>query len=175
MNKKCFNLQEAVEIIFTPGDDSELSDLDEREIEDCVEYSDVPERKDDDGDDVGFETEQEEATALTTGGDGQNISYDEGEETDKEDLSRWQDHVYQWWKTIPPHTNLPFKGEQFTLPEHIDEKTPLQYFECFWKADLNNLIAEQSNLYRVQKSGKSVCMMALKLKNLLGSKCLCLL
>ena len=36
MNKKCFNLQEAVEIILTPGDDSELSDLDESEIEDCV-------------------------------------------------------------------------------------------------------------------------------------------
>ena len=55
MNKKCFNLQEAVEIILTPGDDSELSDLDESEI-DCVEYSDVPERKDDNGDVVGFET-----------------------------------------------------------------------------------------------------------------------
>ena len=58
MNKKCFNLQEAVEIIFTPGDDSKLCDLDESGTEDCVEYSDVPERKDNDGDDVGFETEQ---------------------------------------------------------------------------------------------------------------------
>ena len=88
MNKKCLNLQGAVEIILTQGDDSELSDLHESGIEDCVEYSDVPERKDDDGDDVGFEIEQEEATASTTGGDGQDISDDEGEETDKEDLSR---------------------------------------------------------------------------------------
>ena len=168
MNKKCFNLQEAVEIILTPGDDSEFSDLDESEIEDCVEYSDVPERKDDDGDEVGFETEQEEATASTTGGDGQDISDNEGEETDKEDLSRWQNHVYRWRKTIPPHTNLSFKGEQFTLPEHIDEKTPLQYFECFWKADLNNLIAEQSNLYSVQKSGKSVCTDGIEIQKLIG-------
>ena len=44
------------------------------------------------------------------------------------------------------------KGEQFTLPEHIDEKTSLQYFERFWKVDLNNLIAKQNNLYNVQKS-----------------------
>ena len=94
MNKKCFNLQEAVEIILTPGDDFELSDLDESEIEDCVEYSDVPERKDGDGDDVRFETEQEEAPVSTTGGDDQDISNDEGEETDKKDLSRWQNHVY---------------------------------------------------------------------------------
>ena len=134
MNKKCFNLQEAVEIILTPGDDSELSDLDKSEIEDCVEYSDVPEKKDDNVDDVGFETEQEEATVSTTGGDSQDISDDEGEETDKEELSRWPNHVYQWRKPIPPHTDLSFKGEQFTLPKHIDEKTPLQYFECFWKA-----------------------------------------
>ena len=134
MNKKCFNLQEAVEIILTPGDDSELSDLDKSEIEDCVEYSDVPEKKDDNVDDVGFETAQEEATVSTTGGDSQDISDDEGEETDKEELSRWPNHVYQWRKPIPPHTDLYFKGEQFTLPKHIDEKTPLQYFECFWKA-----------------------------------------
>ena len=52
MNQKCFYLQEAIEIILTPGDNSELSDLDESETEDCVEYSDVPGRKDDDGDNV---------------------------------------------------------------------------------------------------------------------------
>ena len=86
---------------------------------------------------------KQEVTASTTGGDGQDISGDEGEETDKEDLSRWQNHVYRWQKTIPPHTNLSFKGEQFTLTEHIDQKTSLQYFERFWKADLNYLIAEQ--------------------------------
>ena len=168
MNKKCFNLQEAVEIVLTPGDDSELSDLGESEVEDCVEYSDVPERKADDGDDVGFETEQEDATVSTTGGDGQDISDDEGEETDKEDLSTWQNHVYRWRKAIPPHTNLFLKGEQFTLHEHIDEKTPLQYFECFCKADLNNLIAEQSNLYSVQKSGKSVCTNGIEIQKLIG-------
>ena len=157
MNKQCFNLQEAVEIILTPGDDSELPDIDESEIEDSVEYSDVPERKDDDGNDVRFETEQEEGTASTTGGAGQDTSDDEVEETDKEDLSRWQNHVYRWQKTIPPHTILSFKGEQFTLVEHIDEKIPLLYFEYFWKADLNNLIAEQSNFCSVQISRKSVC------------------
>ena len=110
---------------MTQGDDSELSDLDKNEIEDCVEYSDLPERKDDDGDNVGLETEQEQATASTTSGNGQDISDDEGEVTDKEDLSRWQNHVYQWRKTIPQHANLSFKGEQLTLAEHIDEKTPL--------------------------------------------------
>ena len=153
---------------MTQGDDSELSDLDKSEIEDCVEYSDLPERKDDDGDNVGLETEQEQATASTTGGNGQDISDDEGEVTDKEDLSRWQNHVYQWRKTIPQHANLSFKGEQLTLAEHIDEKTPLQYFECFWKADLNNLIAEQSNLYSVQKSGKSVYTDGIEIQKLIG-------
>ena len=110
---------------------------------------------------------KQEVTASTTGGDGQDISGDEGEETDKEDLSRWQNHVYRWRKTIPPHTNLSFKGEQFTLPEHIDEKTSLQYFERFWKADLNNLIAEQSNLFSVQKSEKSVCTDGIEIQKLM--------
>ena len=128
MNKKCFNLQEAVEIVLTPGDDSELSDLDENKIEDCVEYSDVPERKDEDGRDAGFETGQEEPTASTTGGDGQDIPGDEGEETYKEDLPRWQNHIYRWLETIPPHANLSFKGDQFTLPEHVDEKKSIAIF-----------------------------------------------
>ena len=56
--------------------------------------------------------------------------------------------------------------EQFTLPKHVDEKTPLQYFECFWKADLSNLIANRV-IYTVFKNQEEVFVpMALKFKNL---------
>ena len=131
MNKKCFNFKEAVEIILTPGDDSELSDLDENEIEDCVEYSDVPERKDDDGDEVGFETEQEEATASTTGGDGQDISDNEGEETDKEDLSRWQNHVIDGGKQFHHIQIYLSKGNNLLYPNTLMKKLHCNILNVF--------------------------------------------
>ena len=34
--------------------------------------------------------------------------------------------------------------------------TPIDYFEMFWKGDLNELISEQTNLYSVQQSGNSI-------------------
>ena len=45
----------------------------------------------------------------------------------------------------------------FTLPPtEVDEMTPLNYFELFWKPDLNEHIADQTNLYAMQKDSTMV-------------------
>ena len=38
----------------------------------------------------------------------------------------------------------------------MDEMTPLNYFELFWKPDLNEHIANQTNLYAMQKGSVAV-------------------
>ena len=52
--------------------------------------------------------------------------------------------------------NLPgytFEGESFSLPtDNVNTWTPLSYFKMFWKHDLNVPLAEQTNIYSVQKT-----------------------
>ena len=54
----------------------------------------------------------------------------------------------------PAHT---FNGENFSLPsDDVDTWTPLSYFEMFWKHDLNDLLAEQTNICSFQKTVSSL-------------------
>ena len=68
-----------------------------------------------------------------------------------------QPHVYRWRKAEPPQVDKNFYGNDYSLPpENVDQLTPTDYFEMLWKEDLNELISEQTNLYSVQQSGKSI-------------------
>ena len=50
-----------------------------------------------------------------------------------------------------------FEGESFSLPtDDVNTWTPLSYFKMFWKHDLNVPLAEQTNIYSVQKTGTSL-------------------
>ena len=67
-----------------------------------------------------------------------------------------QPHVYRWHKA-EPQVDKNFYGNDYSLPpENVDQLTPIDYFEMFWKEHLNELISEQTNLYSVQQSGKSI-------------------
>ena len=46
--------------------------------------------------------------------------------------------------------------------------TPIDYIEMFWKDDLNELISEQTNLYSVQQSGKSISTAPKEIEQLIG-------
>ena len=45
---------------------------------------------------------------------------------------------------------------------------PRDYFEMFWKPELNELIADQTNLYSVQRSGASVNTTQSEIETLIG-------
>ena len=46
--------------------------------------------------------------------------------------------------------------------------TPFEYFMLFWTEELNDLIAEQTNLYSVQKTGKSIKTTSHEIKQYIG-------
>ena len=65
--------------------------------------------------------------------------------------------VCRWREKEPTVFGTPFKGKEFSLPPKNDaEMTPLQYFKLFWDDNILEHITHQTNLYSVQKSGKSI-------------------
>ena len=86
-----------------------------------------------------------------------------------------QPHVYRWRKAEPPQVDKNFYGNDYSLPpENVDQLTPIDYFEMFWKEDLNELISEQTNLYSVQSLARVSTLRPKKLSNSLEYKCKCL-
>lgn len=74
-------------------------------------------------------------------------------------------------KKLKPQSNSNFLGQVFSAPsENFDEMTPRSYFEMFWKPGLNELIAKQTNLYSVQKSGVSVNTNHSEIETLIGTQ-----
>ena len=63
-------------------------------------------------------------------------------------------HVYRWRKNDIPMTTAKFTGSFSNPPE--EEMTPLEYFYTFLPQKLVTDIVEQTNLYSVQRSCKSV-------------------
>ena len=47
-------------------------------------------------------------------------------------------------------------GRVRSTTRNFEELTSLNYFQMFWNKDLNKLIAEQTNLYSIQKDEKSI-------------------
>ena len=47
-------------------------------------------------------------------------------------------------------------------------RAPVSYFKFFWKYDLNVLLAEQTNIYNVQKSGSSLSSTAEVIEQFIG-------
>ena len=142
-----FTGEEAVQYILEPGSDSELSELD-------------------DDDDYTDETTIERAGPSNTveEDDGQSI---EGEEATVNEHPP-KEHVFKWRKKEPELPDISFLGSGFTLPEDVDELTPLTYFKQFWDDSITENIVEQTNLYSVQEQGSSVCTTKDEVEVLLG-------
>ena len=80
-----------------------------------------------------------------------------------------QPHFYRWGKAEPQQVDKNFYGNDYSLPpENVDQLTPVEYFEMFWKEDLNELISEKANLYSVQQSGKSINTTTKEIEQLVG-------
>ena len=70
---------------------------------------------------------------------------------------KFNDHNFHWRNVSPPDFDASFGGEQIDVPpENFEELTPLNYFQMLWNKGLNELIAEQTNLYGIQKDGKII-------------------
>ena len=89
---------------------------------------------------------------------------------------KFNDHNYHWRNLSPPVFDTSFGGEEFDVPpENIEELTLLNYFQMLWNKGLNKLKAEQTNLYSVQKDGKSIATTEDEIKQFISIQVLMLL
>ena len=63
--------------------------------------------------------------------------------------------VFKWRKREPVIENTEFRGESFSPPP-TEIPDPQEYFKIFWDDSIMNNLVEQTNLYSVQKTGKSI-------------------
>ena len=155
MNRNKYNVEQAVQFILKPGDESELSDLDEdddhNEISACNNHGVEIE------DDIGGDDRREE---QVNDNHERNISKEKVQDSTLNQPAKdtkFNDHNYRWRNVSPPVFDMSFGGEEFDVPpENFEELTPLNYFQMLWNKGLNKLIAEQTNLCSVQEDGKSI-------------------
>ena len=75
-------------------------------------------------------------------------------------------HTYRWrQRDIPRFTR---NYEEIFSPPPDEPHTPLQYFSTFFTDDIFELIVENTNLYSVQKTAKSVCTTSDELKTFIS-------
>ena len=142
-----FGIDDAVQYIFTPGgSDSEMSDLydSESEDEDGIEHFRV-------GEDL-------EKMIPCDGSDGSDSDEDAMQAATKQTPHEGkQKRSYRWCHKQPPVVDEAFGGEEFSLPpEAFADLSPLYYFQQFWDDSITCQLVEQTNLYSVQKTGKSI-------------------
>ena len=129
MNQKKFVIGEAVQFVLEPRSESELSELEES---DFMENTDIttevlPWICEVEQEIVGEETEEEEDEEVIINNE-QNAVFLELENG---------------------HKN---KVKNRKIPQHY---IPLNYFQFFWKDFLHEVLAEQTNLYSMQKTGNT--------------------
>ncbi len=159
MNKKSYTTDEAIDFV-TSGDVSELSDLsedEEFEISEeimCIENTlESPEEMDTDEDDLPL-------AQLA------DIPLVQDESKSKESTHAVPKRTYRWRKKDTIDRDVSFTNNFTDPPESLH--TPFEYFRMFFPAALDELIAEQTNLYSVQKYGKSVQTSAAEITTLVG-------
>lgn len=144
MNKK-YNLQDAIDFV-TGGDISDLSELsDDNDDDEIIDNPDISLVNDEDS-----SSDEDDNVPLSTILENQVLPEDQvpGPST------RPRKPVYRWRKKDTPHGTHPFNGE-FSDPPEIDT-TPLHYFSLFFQDSLIDLVVENTNLYSVQCTGKSI-------------------
>lgn len=133
--KICF--EDAIERIFN-GNESEAEDLSSDEDGDNIDY-------------VAFDHD----SGDDAGNDDNNSNDDNSEEnTTAVDMATQRNRkVFRWRKKDVPPSDESFTQEK----DEIEEiKSPLEYFRQFWPDEINELVAQQTNLYSTQKSGTSI-------------------
>ena len=157
--KTRYSVQEAFQLIIEPGEDSELSELDKSDDEN-VEIPDEILEEVIPGDD-GNDQDQVEVPEENQGG--------KKAKSTRRKSEKKEEHIFKWCKKEPPKIGTTFTGGRFSQPpDDVDDMTPLRYFKLFWGDDLTSLLSEQTNLYSVQKSGKSINTTKDEIEKLLG-------
>ncbi|XP_065672087.1 piggyBac transposable element-derived protein 3-like [Hydra vulgaris] len=175
MNKQSkirYDLNEAIQHILEPGSESELSDLelssDEEDDNNLFLVTHI-------NDEISICEEEQCMTADILLEDEINIEFttpdkpNTNEKTSSSTLPKPITHNYKWCNKRPPIRDTTFSGCEFSLPpNNVDTFTPLIYFQMFWKDTLFTLLAEQTNLYSVQISSKSVNVTETELKQFIA-------
>ena len=81
-----------------------------------------------------------------------------------------REHKFRWRQKRPVSSTKTFTGEPEPLPNVIKE--PIDYFKMFWTDDITELIANETNLYSVQKTGRSIKTTFHEMEQLLGMQML---
>ena len=156
--------------ILLPDADSEVEDEEnEDEIENFMAIStdDVLISDADDDSDADFVPQNQ---------DDDNDNVDDNDDEDGEgDRDDSVDNLvdcnkapcYQWQRIDPTEVNTQFTGEPFPNPPE-EEISPMRYFKQLFDDKLIDHIAEQSNSYSVQQSGKSVNLCKSELEQYFG-------
>ena len=217
---KTYSVEEALEKIFEPGSDSEMSGdndivLDETEGVISVKERIGDESEDEDilpnesEEDISFRVSRVSRLSLPSRMNQENESegnvenpslpadlqsvsiescehvYDEQEKEaasrvdvpadhgipkdTKFDLTKYSNHNYRWRSIEPPVKDTNLCGPEIPLPpENFDQLTPLNYFQMFWGQDLDQLIADQTNLYSTQLTAKSIGVTANEIRQMIG-------
>ena len=160
--KKVYSTEEALNIILAPIYDSELSDIEFTDDEDEVPLAALIPRLGDDIENQDVIENQEEE---------QEDNVDENEVVNQKeimDISKFLQCQPRWRNKSPPVTNAEFSGDFDQAPDDCDTWTPSTYFKLFWKDDLNVLLAEQTNLYSVQRNSSSINTNSNEISQLIG-------
>lgn len=189
--KQIYNLNEALQRILEPTSDSELSDMSEDEDPVDISLSSMPprvgavpeaeisdEEEDEEVNEKEYENEEsgekmgmavDKANEVIDGEIDIEQVVDSSGNDEKIDLSKFETTIPRWRSKAPPAPNTEFSGKEFRPPpEDFDTWTPLNYFELFWKEDLNVLLSEQTNLYSVQRKGTSINSTSGEIRQLIG-------
>ena len=91
------------------------------------------------------------------------------DEEDEKITDAMRSHNFRWRNIEPPRDQRVFTGSPFSLPpEEFDDLQPYDFFTKFWSDDMTKLLVEQTNLYSVQATGKSVNTNFAEMEQLLG-------
>ncbi|MCP4481884.1 MAG: hypothetical protein GY817_03580 [bacterium] len=187
-----YDITDAVNYVLEPGSDSELSELEDDDDEDFEpedeKMNKILKQEEYESEDLDLEdnteTEQNAKSSTSFQVVESAIIEDSGDEDDTKVVSKEKEHAksaneakhqtekshtFRWRNRKPPAVDSTFTGEDFSLPpENFQELTPLWYFKLFWDDDMTNQLAEQTNLYSVQKTGASVVTTKEEIEMLLG-------
>ena len=182
-------IADAINYVLNPGSDSELSELEDDDIDDfkpedeminenlkkqnCFEDLDVEgdSKSTQKAERVSFEIIKTATDNLGDHDTNEEVKEHENNERNESTMATDtnKSHTFRWSSRKPPVFDSTFTGGDFSLPpENFDELTPLWYFQQFWDDDMTNHLADQTNLYSVQKTGASVATTNDEIEKLLG-------
>ena len=149
------NTDEAIFYLLEPNIESEFEGLDDSDEE--LEPNVAPPRIEEKSTEAAEEEIEDDFDRNDQSGVPEvDTPEDESPSSDNTQLS-FSDHVFCWRLMAAPQSASDVERSEFGLaPANADEMTPLNYFEMFWKSSLYEHIAQQTNLYAMQKDCAAV-------------------